>query len=90
MKATATKVWGFNTGRLYQADGQRISVAEMSDGRVLFADHSRGIFGALKHWRGAFGPLTARDVMVRYDHNEYAPDHDAMAITADEWPKEVL
>jgi hypothetical protein len=40
---------GFNTGRLYQADGQRISVGLASDGMtILFQDHSRGIFGALE------------------------------------------
>lgn len=43
------KVIGFNTGRLYQADGQRISVTLSKDNqRVLFNDHSRGISGALK------------------------------------------
>jgi hypothetical protein len=39
---------GFNTGRLYQADGQRISVGLCSHGDyILFNDHSRGVSGAL-------------------------------------------
>lgn len=45
---TQSKVIGFNTGRLYQADGQRISVGLSEDGsKVLFNDHSRGIWGEL-------------------------------------------
>jgi hypothetical protein len=47
-------VFGFNTGRAYTGEGQRISVAykldmtEESEVLVLFYDHSRGIFGRLK------------------------------------------
>lgn len=36
---------GFNTGRLYQADGQRISVGLAADGStILMNDHARGIW----------------------------------------------
>jgi len=88
-KPKAPKVWGFNTGRLYQADGQRITVAEMPDGRVLFNDHGRGIFGALKY-EAKLGPPTARQVMTRYDHNEYTWDMDAAVIKAKEWPTDIM
>ena len=33
----------FNTGRMYGADGQRIAATQLSDGRVFFADVTRGI-----------------------------------------------
>lgn len=38
-------VIGFNTSRLYGADGQRISVGLSEDGsQILMNDHSRGIW----------------------------------------------
>ena len=37
----------FNTGRLYTADGQRITATFHDDGAVTFYDHSRGIEGEM-------------------------------------------
>ncbi len=42
------EIIGFNTGRRYTANGQRISVGLSSDGQhVLFFDHDRLIYGSI-------------------------------------------
>ncbi len=80
------RIFGFNTGRLYQADGQRISVGVTSDGDVLFRDHSRGIDGKL-HWQHDIdGDPTAATVMLYYDKNLYSYDPRANWLDAKEWP----
>lgn len=79
--------FGFNTGRLYTHDGQRISVKILDDHSVLFNDHSRGIDGKLRvkispdlpRWR------IIETVMHHYDRNQYDWDSAADAVRADEF-----
>lgn len=65
----------WNTGRLYQADGQRISAHSLADGTVLFNDHSRGIWGEFQRFPDAPAPATPNAlrwlVMEHYDRNDY-------------------
>lgn len=79
--------FGFNTGRLYTRDGQRISVEIRDDHSVLFNDHSRGIDGKLDvkispdlpKWR------IIEAVMHHYDRNQYGWDSAADKVRADEF-----
>ncbi len=63
----------FNTGALYQEEGQviRAEMIEGSDdgsgvGSVVFNDISRGIFAVIRKC-----PLTRQAVLHRYNYNEY-------------------
>jgi len=85
---------GFNTGRLYQADGQRISYVCNAEGVIRFKDHSRMIDGVCRQpvrmdiWN-RMSPITrAAAVMSRYDHCEYDYDREGIAqrLQADAWP----
>jgi hypothetical protein len=68
----------FNTGRLYTALGQVVTVLVLANqNATLFMDHSRGISGQIK------GCPASRDdvphwVMGAYDRGCYTPDQDAM------------
>ena len=65
--------FGFNTGRLYQEDGQRIEV-HVEDLDVYFYDHSRGITGKLKIGWDTRDKVTPRVFMYYYDRNDYFDD----------------
>lgn len=58
----------FNTGRLYQRDGQRITAVEDENGETWFRDHSRMIDGVLTNNPNS---LTQSNVMHFYDHGCY-------------------
>jgi hypothetical protein len=67
----------FNTGRLYTALGQVITVLALPDQNVtLFMDHSRGIGGLIKGCPAPHDDVP-RWVMGAYDRGRYDPDHDA-------------
>lgn len=88
-------VFGFNTTRLYQRDGQRITVGWRATGpddlEVWFNDHGRGIWGKLKdevvRADGFYLPFLqnqgdgrlARRVMGAYDRGQYSMDLDGVA-----------
>jgi hypothetical protein len=60
----------FNTGRAYTVDGQVI-IAEVSSGRIWFADISRQVFGSFRALPGhAYSEKDIKDdVMYHYDRN---------------------
>ncbi len=60
---------GFNTGRLYRAEGQRIFWAQRADGWVYFNDIDRMISGWLEPL--LIGQIFPRDVMREYDAGKY-------------------
>lgn len=87
------ETFGFNTGRLYASDGQRISYAIVLNTRVYFNDHSRMISGKIRGpFAEAFAHISpesrARIIMARYDACEYDYDNTgtAQALNAGEWP----
>lgn len=85
-----SKIYGFNTGRCYQADGQRISWVVSEDRAILFNDHSRGISGRLTEDHEDLLPgerLDSRFVLAAYDRGHYCFDHRADAVNAASWPK---
>jgi hypothetical protein len=61
---------GFNTGRKYTADGQRIFWAQRADGWVYFNDADRMISGWVDG-RYAGENVSPRWLMSRYDAREY-------------------
>jgi hypothetical protein len=75
---------GWNTGRLYVAAGQQVSAHKTEDGRVLFYDHSRMIFGKIT----VEVPFTPRAIQGAYDKNQYQYDGEASWIDAGEFPME--
>lgn len=85
---TEYKVHGFNTGRMYQAHGQRISWAIINN-KVYFNDHSRGIWGILRY--DCFGEcnMTPQILMHDYDRGQYDMDREWIAnkLNAGEWPE---
>jgi hypothetical protein len=92
---TIGAVYGFNTTRLYAADGQRISYNVDSTGVVRFKDHSRMIDGVCRQRveLDTFYSLSregrAAAVMARYDACEYDYDRSGIAqmLNAAEWPR---
>ncbi|MGO7308735.1 hypothetical protein ACCS91_33310 [Rhizobium ruizarguesonis] len=68
----------FNTGRLYQPEGQVITMQVLDD-RTLFMDHSRGIAGEIQGTPPQ-GMQPHVWVMNRYDHNQYRMSTEAMAL----------
>ena len=74
---------GFNTGRQYTAEGQRIFWAQRADGWVYFKDADRMIDGWIDRdlWGAAADTLSAADLlahpvspkwlMSRYDNYKY-------------------
>jgi hypothetical protein len=68
----------FNTGRKYTAEGQVITV-KVTDGKVLFKDHSRYIYGEIA-WTGN-RELTQSAVemlvMSNYDLGNYSHNSEA-------------
>lgn len=76
---TITATGGFNTGRLYTANGQRIWWAQRSDGWLFFNDRDRMVSG----WIERTGPLVAAGkppvpswLLSKYDEADfhfYAP-----------------
>lgn len=64
---------GFNTGRLYSDDGQKIYYWQFDDGILYFRDLSRGIDGFLRvdevqrHF-----PVIPGWLMRQYDNNQHA------------------
>jgi hypothetical protein len=68
----------FNTGRLYTALGQVITVLVLENqNSTLFMDHSRGIGGQIKG-TPPLGTSIPHWVMGAYDRGCYTPDQDAM------------
>lgn len=59
------KTLHFNTGRKYQADGQRITATLHDDGVVTFMDHSRGVDGEFK--LGRHCSFNEMEIMNWYD-----------------------
>lgn len=82
----------FNTGRLYQADGQRITAVEDDEGHVFFCDHSRMIDGRLTN--NPF--LTETAVLSQYDKGHYElypipqPVRDLLEWQEPETPVQIL
>lgn len=64
---------GFNTGRLYSREGQRIYWAQRADGRVYFSDRDRMIDGVIdRDYRyPADHAVTPRWIMQFYDKHQY-------------------
>ena len=95
------EIIGFNTQRLYQEHGQRISVTLKTDTKILMCDHSRGIFyewepeePALRQYRKYFQTPQlrnyeledfARMIMARYDKGGCRSTIEY--VDAKEWPK---
>jgi hypothetical protein len=69
----------FNTGRMYDQDGQIITAVLYDDGKVIFDDSSRHIWGEfqtkdvdfVKAWWPTRPEAFATAVMRRYDTYEY-------------------
>lgn len=64
----------FNTGRLYQSDGQVIrAVFDDQSGKVVFNDFSRGIWGAIDPGLISMDSerAAARGIMRQYDLGNY-------------------
>lgn len=84
---TAPKIYRFNTGRLYSAAGQRITVAVYPDGTVDMNDHDRMIDGrieaTLPDWKQDSLAQVAKWVIANYDRS-YIVDmpRDARAAVA--------
>lgn len=57
----------FNTGRPYTAQGQIIRAAQLENGRIIFADMSRGIDGILPEGT----ELSQSSIMRAYDAGCY-------------------
>lgn len=74
---------GFNTGRQYTAEGQRIFWAQRADGWVYFKDADRMIDGWIDRdlWGAAANTISAADLLAhpvapqwlmnRYDNHKY-------------------
>lgn len=69
---------GFNTGRPYSDQGQRIWWMQREDGWLHFIDRDRGISG----WILRFGPRAVLEedilpawLMRKYDHGFYRLEH---------------
>ena len=65
---------GFNTGRLYTSEGQRIYWAQRADGWLFFNDIDRMVSG----WMERKGPLVAAGrppvptwLLIQYDAGKY-------------------
>jgi len=74
-KNPAPVIQGFNTGRLYTANGQRIAWCVLPSGNVAMYDLDRMIDYVLQFPRG-FG-VTDRDVMRAYDGHGSGVDNTA-------------
>jgi hypothetical protein len=69
----------FNSGRMYSAEGQIITAELHEDGKVLFDDSSRHIWGEfqandvdfIKKWWSTHPEAFASGVMRRYDEHKY-------------------
>lgn len=75
----------FNTGRLYQAEGQVITATyDRPLGLILFKDHSRGICGEItNHFHINNEDELMRHTMHHYDRNRYHMSLRALEITRD-------
>jgi hypothetical protein len=82
------RIVGFNTERLYTANGQEITVAELDDGTILFNDHSRMVTGRLRnhHTRPEWMDLETF-AHQEYLHMRYDYDARANVIRAESFPK---
>ena len=73
---------GFNTGRKYTAEGQRIFWAQLADGWVYINDADRMISGWARHTGQFFNDgaaLTPAWIMRQYDTNQleyFHPNHN--------------
>lgn len=65
----APRVLAFNTMRQYSPYGQRIAASRLSDGRLVFVDADRCVYGVTK----APCSLLPHVVMDEYDHGRYTP-----------------
>lgn len=71
----------FNTGRPMTREGQVITVAEQTDGTVLFHDHSQKRAGrVLAHFDRNAGATLREFVMKHYDGGDYVPDTKALKL----------
>lgn len=71
----------FNTGRPMSKEGQVITVAEQTDGTVLFHDHSQKRAGrVLTTFVRAHGITLREFVMKHYDDGNYVPDTHALKL----------
>tara|TARA_Y100000034_G_scaffold20410_1_gene23290 strand:+ start:307 stop:627 length:321 start_codon:yes stop_codon:yes gene_type:complete len=75
-KFTPGETTAFQTGRLYDADGQIITLHKISSQCLAFRDHARGIDGVIHHqglgaddesYRG-----NERLALTAYDHGLYS------------------
>ena len=57
---------GWNTGRTYSPEGQRIKATEIKPGVIVFADLARHIDGVIEG-----GECSNVSVMYHYDHGYY-------------------
>ena len=62
----------FNTGRQYSVNGQRMAAGVTTDGKVLFADVDRLIYGEINAVYHKYDNLQWF-VMYHYDRNNYTP-----------------
>ena len=76
----------FNTGRMYGADGQRIAATQLSDGRVVFEDVTRGIHYVTQ----APCSLEQSAIMSAYDSGECEAPFWAMEGHAYTMPQNAL
>ena len=63
--------WAFKTGRQYSADGQRIAMTIIEDGRVFFVDIDRYISGFTHQRVAANHPYITDWLMRQYDDCSY-------------------
>lgn len=73
-----TATWTFNTGRPYSAEGQRITIEQLSPvdeiglALVKFTDHDRGIIGTCTvDFNVDNKPATEKSFLRQYDNNRY-------------------
>jgi len=64
---------GFNSGRMYRAEGQRIFWALRPDGWLFFNDIDREVFGwiDMDNMREGYPDLDVYELMNKYDSGEY-------------------
>jgi hypothetical protein len=74
---------GFNTGRLYTAQGQRVTFWKTDNGWLIFRDRSRMVGGFYPD--PAAGVPTPGDIMHRYDTGAFQHWRPAELPAAFDW-----
>lgn len=72
--ASVVSEGGFNSGRLYRADGQKVYYWQLDDGWLLFKDVSRMVHGWIKRDGPAdvlAAPVVESWLMRKYDRYEF-------------------